>query len=59
MVSALVQQFGINTVKKVRFFQLKCLQVCIAERPDIVKQYAEGFQYDVLLRYLRLQPEDE
>lgn len=58
LIAALIAQFAIPTVKKVRYFQLKCLQVLITERPDAVKQYAETFQYDVLLHYLRLQPED-
>ena len=59
LIAALIQQFAVKTTKKVRYFQLKSLQVLIGERPELVKQYAEGFQYDVLLSYLRLQPEDE
>ena len=59
LITALIGQFAINTSKKVRYFQLKCLQSLINERPDAVKQYAETFQYDILLHYLRLQPEDE
>ena len=59
LISALVNQFAIKTTKKVRYFQLKCMQVLVGERPDMVKQYAEGFQYDILLSYMKLQPEDE
>jgi hypothetical protein len=59
LITALISQFEIPTVKKVRYFQLKCVQVLISERPDSVKQFAETFQYNVLLHYLRLQPEDE
>jgi importin-7 len=59
LITALISQFEIPTVKKVRYFQLKCLQVLITERPDSVRQYSETFQYNVLLNYLRLQPEDE
>ncbi len=59
LISALINQFSIPTVKKVRYFQLKCLQVLIQERPDSLRQFAETFQYNVLLGYLRLQPEDE
>ena len=58
LITALINQFANNTVKKVRYFQLKCLQTLISERPDAVKQYAEVFQYDILLRYIKLQPED-
>lgn len=59
LISALINQFSTPTVKKVRYFQLKCLQVLIQERPDSLRQFAETFQYNVLLGYLRLQPEDE
>lgn len=59
LITALINQFTINTTKKVRYFQLKCLQSLINERPDSVKQFAEAFQYDILLKHLRLQPEDE
>ena len=58
LISALINQFAHNTVKKVRYFQLKCLQALITERSEAVKQYAEIFQYDILLRYIKLQPED-
>ena len=58
LISALIHQFAIKTTKKVRYFQLKCLQSLINERPEAVKEFAEAFQYDILLRYLRLHPED-
>lgn len=59
LIAALISQFEIKTTKKVRYFQLKCLQVLITERPEVVKQYAEVFQYDILHKFMRLQPEDE
>ena len=58
LISALIHQFAIKTTKKVRYFQLKYLQSLIDERPEAVKEFAEAFQYDILLRYLRLHPED-
>lgn len=59
LITGLISQFGIATTKKVRYFQLKCLQPLISERPETVKEYGQAFQYDFLLRFLRLQPEDE
>lgn len=56
LVQALIAQFHIRTSKKVRYFQLKCLQVLITERPEAVRQYAEAFQYDLLHKFMRLQP---
>jgi len=34
LITTLVNQFAIGTTKKVRYFQLKCLQSLINERPD-------------------------
>ncbi len=40
LVTALIGQFNLNTTKKVRYFQLKCVQALIGERPELVKAYA-------------------
>lgn len=40
LIPTLIQQFGVGTTKKVRYFQLKCMQSLINERPDEIKQYA-------------------
>ena len=45
LINALIGQFRIQTTKKVRYFQLKCLQALINEKPEAVKQFAESFQY--------------
>lgn len=35
------------------------MQSLITEKPKEMTSYAELFQYDILLRYMKLQPEDE
>lgn len=59
MISGLVNQFKVRTTNKVRYFQLKCLHTLINEKPDVMKQYGEAFQYDILLNFIKLQPDDE
>lgn len=44
---------------KTRFFQFKIFKSLLSENPKLLKKYAEKLQYEVLLKYMRLTPEDE
>lgn len=57
-VEILIHQFSIPAIKKARYFQLKCIQGLINEKPNEIKQFAKIFQEDILLKFMSLQPED-
>ena len=55
MFKQLVEPAG----NKTRFFQFKIFKSLLSENPKLLKKYAEKLQYEVLLKYMRLTPEDE
>lgn len=59
VIETIVNQFQVPCIKKVRFFQLKCITGLIEEQPEFMKSYADYFQYQVLLPYLKLTQEDQ
>lgn len=49
----------VPTTKKIRYFQLKIIQGIISDKPELISQHASHFQYNVLLKYMVVTPEDE
>lgn len=49
----------IDTTKKIRYFQLKVLQGIVNDKPELVGQDSKHFQYDILLKYMVITPEEE
>ena len=58
-LKTIIEQIKIPTIKKTRFFQFKCLQNWVVERPELIKEHVPLFQYEILPNYLKLKPEDE
>lgn len=49
----------VDTTKKIRYFQLRVLQGIINDKPELVLPNSKDFQYDILLKYMVLTPEEE
>ena len=58
-IESIVRQLSVPTIKKVRYFQLKVVQGWIQDKPEMMLSYAKNFQYDLLLHYMAVTPEDE
>ena len=59
MVETVTNQFLVPSIRKTRFFQIKCLTGLVTSHPSVMKAYAQKFQYEILLNFMHLQPEDE
>ena len=51
-----MEQMKIPTIKKVRYFQFKCLQAWTNDRPAMINEFVSAFQYQVLPEYLKIKP---
>lgn len=58
-VNAIIHQFSVPTIKKVRYFQLKIIQGWAHDKPNQMLNFASNFQYQLLLPFMALTPEDE
>ncbi len=59
LAKSTIEQFKHCSPKKVRFFELRVLLVLVYNRPELVDGYSSYFQYEQLLPFLKLKPEDE
>jgi hypothetical protein len=48
----------IPTIKKIRYFQLKIIQGIVNDKPQLISQHSKLFQYDILVKFMTLKPED-
>lgn len=58
VVEAITNQFGVPATKKIRYFQLKCLEGLVNHHPNVMRPYSKDFQYNILLHYMKLNAED-
>lgn len=59
VVDTITKQFFVPSINKTRYFQIKCLKELIINHPQVMKQFSQNFQYEILPQYLQLKPEDE
>lgn len=48
----------IPTTKKIRYYQLKIIQGVVNDKPELIAGDSKRFQYDLLLKYMVITPED-
>ena len=58
IVATITNQFGVPVTRKIRYYQMKCLEGLIKHHPNVMMPYSQNFQYNILLPYMKLNAED-